>query len=220
MEDHAVCHRLTVNQSHLNSTVYCDLHQSSSFFSLDINLSSLSKVLQVYGKKPHNVSIIRGLNLLKQKDKSSWFILNQHDGVSGYSRQWYRSILNGRSKNSIHSKVLIQAQETDSHQMLQDLILSPYAKTENRPELEVSKDQVKATHGATTGTPNPMDIFYMNTRGISKERALELLISGWAEAILAESEYDSFNEFFKKITPSLRPFLKNHMKQLQITQPE
>ena len=220
VEDGAVFNQLTINQSHSSSKIYCDLQKNSSFFSLDINLSSWSKCVQVYGRKPCNTSVIRGLNLLKQKDHSSWFVLNQHDGVSGYSRQWYRSILDGRSKNSIHSKVSIQAQEADSHQMLQDLILSPYAKTKNKPELEVSKDQVKATHGATTGTLNPMEIFYMNTRGISKEKALEFLVTGWAIAVLSESDNDSFNEFLKKITPSLRPFLKNHMKQLQITQPE
>jgi len=217
VEEEAVFNQLTVNQSHSGSKVYCDLQEKSSFFSLDINLGSWSKCVQIYGRKPGNVSVVRGLNFLKQKDRSSWFVLNQHDGVSGYSRQWYRSILSDRSKNSIHSKVSIQAQEADSHQLLQDLILSPYAKTENKPELEVAKDQVKATHGATTGTPNPMEIFYMNTRGISKEKALEFLVTGWAEGILSESDSDLFNNFLKKIAPILQPLVKEQVKQLHLT---
>lgn len=217
VEERAVFNQLTVNQSQSSSKIYCDLQERSSFFSLDVNLSSWSKCVQIYGRKPSNVSVVRGLNFLRQKDQSSWFVLNQHDGVSGHSRQWYRSILSDRSKNSIHSKVSIQAQETDSHQLLQDLILSPYAKTENKPELEVSKDQVKATHGATTGTPNPMEIFYMNTRGISKEKALEFLITGWAEGILSESDYDLFNSFLKKIKPILQPLVKEQVQQLQKT---
>ncbi|MDE0150938.1 MAG: SufD family Fe-S cluster assembly protein [Bdellovibrionales bacterium] len=217
VEEGAVFNQLTVNQSRSSSKVYCDLQEKSSFFSLDINLGSWSKCVQIYGRKPGNVSVVRGLNFLKQKDQSSWFVLNQHDGVSGHSRQWYRSILSDRSRNSIHSKVSIQAQETDSHQLLQDLILSPYAKTENKPELEVAKDQVKATHGATTGTPNPMEIFYMNTRGISKEKALEFLITGWAECILSESGYDSFNGFLKKIAPILQPLVKKQVQQFHLT---
>ena len=215
-EDSSVFHHLTLNQSFSSSQVYCDLYKKAHFFSLDINLSSWSKCVQVYGRKPQNASIVRVLNLLKEKDQSSYFVLNQQEGVSGYSRQWYRSALAGKSKNSIHSKVSIEAQEVDSHQLLQDLILSPYAKTENKPELEVSKDQVKATHGATTGAPNPKEIFYMNTRGISTDKALEFLITGWTEALLSESCYDSFNKFLKNIRPLLLPLLKENIKQLQI----
>lgn len=216
VDEGACWNQLTVNQSSSSSRVYCDLHQKSSFFSLDINLSSWSKFVQIYGREPESISIVRGLNCLKQEDQSSWFVLNQHDGVSGYSRQWYRSVLDGRSKNSIHSKVAIQAQEVNSHQMLQDLILSPYAKAENKPELEVSKDQVKATHGSTTGTPNPMEIFYMNTRGVSKEKALEFVITGWVEAVFDESDYELFNKFLKKIVPSLRPVLRDYIKTFKI----
>ena len=215
-EDSSVFHHLTLNQSCSSSQVYCDLYEKTRFFSLDINLNSWSKCVQIYGRKPQNTSIVRVLNLLKEKDQSSYFVLNQQEGVSGYSRQWYRSALAGKSKNSIHSKVSIEAQEVDSHQLLQDLILSPYAKTENKPELEVSKDQVKATHGATTGAPNPKEIFYMNTRGISTDKALELLITGWTEALLSESHYDSFNKFLKNIRPLLLPLLKENIKQLQI----
>ena len=213
-EDSAVFHQLTLNQSCSSSQVYCDLYQNARFFSLDINLSSWTKYMRIYGRKPQNASIVRGLNFLQQKDQSSWFVLNQHDGVSGYSRQWYRSVLAGKSRNSIHSKVSIEAQETDSHQLLQDLILSPYAKTENKPELEVLKDQVKASHGATTGAPNPLEIFYMNTRGISKEKALEFLVMGWTEALWSKSDYDSFNKFLEKNRPLLQPLLKENIKQL------
>ncbi len=215
-EDFSVFNQLTINQGCSGSVVYCDLREKACFFSLDVNLSSLSKCVQIYGHKPQNISITRVLNFLKERDQSSWFIFNQHEGVSGYSRHWCRSILDGKSRNSVHSKVSIQAQESDSHQMIQDLILSPYAKTENKPELEVSKDQVKAAHGASTGTLNPAEIFYMNTRGLSKEKSLEFLITGWAEAVLTESDYDSFNQFLKKITPSLRPFLKKQIKYLLI----
>lgn len=215
-EDSSVFHHLTLNQSCSSSQVYCDLYEKAQFFSLDINLSSWSKCVQIYGRKPQNASIVRILNLLKEKDQSSYFVLNQQEGVSGYSRQWYRSALTGKSKNSVHSKVSIEAQEVDSHQLLQDLILSPYAKTENKPELEVSKDQVKATHGATTGVPNPKEIFYMNTRGVSKDKALEFLITGWTEALLSESHYSSFNKFLKKMTPLLLPLLKENIKQLKI----
>lgn len=90
--------------------------------------------------------------------------------------------MSGKALARIHSMAVLKAQETDSHQLLQGLLLDEGA-CENRPELKVFKDQVQATHGSTVGTVNPLEVFYLNSRGISKNQALKILIQAWVSQI-------------------------------------
>lgn len=200
------------------SITFCHLHDHSCFFSLDINLNSTSRKIYIHGQKPHCVSIVRGLNLLTYNQQADQFIFNQKDGPFSYSRQFYRSVLSKKAKNFMHSKVIVNAQHSDSNQMIQNLILSPFSKAQNKPELIIKKDQVKATHGTTTGQLNPMEMFYMNTRGLSNETALEFLVTGWVDQIFdyqdSERLPQHFKKFQQKITPPLKNFLHHQIKNI------
>ena len=117
---------------------------------------------------------------------------------------------------------MIQAQEVDSNQMIQNLVLGPYAKAETQPELEVEKDRVKAVHGATVGQPNPLEIFYLNSRGLSKDKALEFLVRGWINQIfhIQNTEEPAFNlhtQFLTKVKKTLDSFLNQKVKGLLLT---
>ena len=216
--DQAQIHKLTLNSQSSSLWTVCDLHQKSSLFSFDFHLHSSRQYMKVKGHRSEHLAILRGLNLLHEKQQVYQSVETQHEGEDGYGRQNFFNVLTGKSKSHMHSKVIINAQGTNSHQMLKNLVLSPYAQAKNQPELEVSKDQVKATHGATIGQPNPLEIFYMNTRGIPQKKALEFLIQGWVESALNMDEdeemiSDSLENFIQKVR-SIDPLIRNHISRL------
>ena len=215
----AHCRRFKINQGEGSSYVFCTLNKKSVFFDLEFNVGSSSLEMDIEGKEKSSLSIVHGLNLLQEKQKAQQKICNRHQAEKGISRQFYRSVLGGRSKNTLHSKAVIQAQEVDSNQMIQNLVLGPYAKAETQPELEVEKDRVKAVHGATVGQPNPLEIFYLNSRGLSKEKALEFLVRGWINQIfhIQNKEEPAFtlnSQFLTKAKKTLENFLNQKIQTL------
>ena len=218
----AHCRRFKINQGEGSSYIFCCLNKNSVFFDLEFNMSSSCIEMDIEGKEQDSLSIVHGLNLLQEQQKAQQYICNRHRAERGISRQFYRSVLGGKSKNTLHSKAVIQAQEVDSNQMIQNLVLGPYAKAETQPELEVEKDRVKAVHGATVGQPNPLEIFYLNSRGISKEKALEFLVKGWINQIfhIQNAEEPAFalnTQFLTKTKKILDNFLNQKVKSLLLT---
>ncbi len=214
----ATLQKLVFNLQDSSLRTLCDLHHKSCLLSFDFNLNSSTQYTKVRGQDSEHLAILQGLNVLHEKQQVRQRIETQHEGEKGYGRQRFYSVLGGKSRSHVHSKVIINAQGTDSHQLLKNLILNPYAQAKNQPELEVSKDQVKASHGSTTGQPNPLEIFYMNTRGVSSKKALEFLVHGWVESVfnLDEDEdiiSDSFENFVQQVQP-IYPFIKKHINRM------
>lgn len=198
---------------------FVELSEKSNLLLLDVNLSESIKKIFITGKGKKNVSFLKGLNLLQNKQQAYQSVTQVHEGEVGYSRQDFRNTMSHQSYCHTHSKVVINAQEVDSNQMIKNLILDPYAHASNQPDLEVNKDQVKATHGSTVGQPDPMEIFYLNTRGISTEEALKFIIEGWTNQILylepnEEKIPQSFIDFCRDIRPSISRFLKENLVEI------
>jgi Fe-S cluster assembly protein SufD len=90
------------------------------------------------------------------------------------------AVFNGKIK--VHQ----DAQKTSAFQSNKNILLSGKATINAKPELEIYADDVKCSHGATTGQLNPEEIFYLQARGISKENAKKLLLLAFARDILGK----------------------------------
>ena len=112
------------------------------------------------------------------------------------SRIGCKGILDGKSKTVFGGKVYVcqQAQQTDSDQLSNNLLLSDRATVDAKPQLEIYADDVKCTHGATVGAPPEEVIFYFRSRGIEEETARAMLTCGFAEEILDEFALDPVRE--------------------------
>ncbi len=102
------------------------------------------------------------------------------------SREIVKTILHDKSQCVFDGLILVEqdAQKTDSQMTNRNLLLSDNAKIETTPKLEIYADDVKCSHGATSGQLDSEALFYFRSRGISAKDALELLISGFAGEIL------------------------------------
>ncbi len=102
------------------------------------------------------------------------------------SRELYKGVLDGRSHGVFNGKVYVhpEAQKTDGKQSNNNLLLSPTARVDTKPQLEIYADDVRCTHGATVGRLDELAMFYLNSRGIGADSARTLLTYAFAADVL------------------------------------
>lgn len=109
-----------------------------------------------------------------------------HIAPNTTSAEDYRGIADGRGRGVFNGKVIVRpdAQKVDAKQSSRNLLLSPTAEIDTKPELEIYANDVRCSHGATTGRLDATALFYLRSRGISENDARALLIRAFAESIL------------------------------------
>lgn len=109
------------------------------------------------------------------------------------SYQLYKGILNERSRAVFNGKIYVhpEAQKTNGYQLNKHLLLGKEARIDTKPQLEIFADDVKCTHGATIGQLNEDEIFYLQSRCIPKDTAVQLLSRGFVDEIINTVKSDS-----------------------------
>ena len=104
------------------------------------------------------------------------------------SREDYRGVLAGKGRGIFNGRILVQvgAQKTDAELQSRNLLLSPGAEINTKPELEIYADDVKCSHGATTGQLDKDAMFYLQSKGISQLEARGMLVSAFTEEIIEQ----------------------------------
>jgi Fe-S cluster assembly protein SufD len=97
------------------------------------------------------------------------------------SHQLIKSVLNDNAKGIYQGKIYVdsKAQKTNGYQLSKALLLSGNTEFDGKPELEIYADDVKCSHGATSGNLDEDAIFYLMSRGLSNQQSKELLINGF-----------------------------------------
>ena len=110
-----------------------------------------------------------------------------HNMGGGRSNQLFKNVLADESRVSFYGelKVLPDAQKTEAFQTNRNILLSPAAKMRTRPQLEIYADDVKCSHGATTGQLDQNALFYLQQRGIPLPEAQRLLLQAFFEEVLS-----------------------------------
>lgn len=143
---------------------------------------------------------LNGLYKLKAKEHSDTYACIHHKAPETTSAQLYKGILDDQSEGSFTGKVHVHkdAQLINAEQLNKTLLLSDQAKANSRPQLEIFADDVKCSHGSTTGQISPEEVFYLQSRGISKTKAMEILSKGFALDVLLKLEKGPIQEKLKK----------------------
>ncbi len=111
-----------------------------------------------------------------------------HDHPNCRSWEVYKGILDGRSHAVFNGKVFVkpEAQKTDAKQTNRNLLLSDGAKVDTKPQLEIFADDVKCTHGATVGRIDEIAYYYLQSRGIPRAEAQQILTYAFAAEVVEE----------------------------------
>lgn len=112
------------------------------------------------------------------------------------SRQLHKCIVGDRAHAVFNGKIFVPkpAQLTDAAQLNRNLLLSPKARVDTKPQLEITADNVKCAHGATVSQLEDDEIFYLQSRGIDANDARNLLINAFAAEIISQIPVASLQE--------------------------
>ena len=109
-----------------------------------------------------------------------------HDAVNCESRQVFKKVLRNGATGVFQGKILVKAdaQKTDGYQISQGLLLDDNSNFLAKPELEIYADDVKCSHGSTSGSIDLNSVHYLKSRGIPEKEAYQMLVNGFLSEIL------------------------------------
>ena len=122
------------------------------------------------------------------------------------SYQKIKNVLDSEGRGIYQGKIYVKdiAQKTNAYQLSKALLLDDNSEFNSKPELEIYADDVKCSHGSTSGSVDENSIHYLMTRGLTKREAIQLLINGFLHEIVSEIK-----------SPTIRKFVENKI-ELQI----
>lgn len=166
------------------------LQQHATFnyvgFVNDVALGRRDLQIDFYGEKA--VASLKGIGLHRNQNQFfNHLTINHHVG-NCECRQLFKSILMDYALSEFSGLVFVEknAHGTNSSQLNQTLLLSDQARALSRPQLRIDADDVECAHGATVGQLNPDEIFYIQSRGMTQQKAKQLLTYGFAKEVLTD----------------------------------
>jgi Fe-S cluster assembly protein SufD len=144
-------------------------------------------------------SVFSALNLVNDEHQEIKTRINHH-APNCNSFQKIKNVLNNESKGVYQGKIFVKniAQKTDAYQLSRALILDDAAEFDAKPELEIYADDVKCSHGSTSGSIDLDSIYYLKSRGIPEKDAFKMLINGFLGEILEKLSEGKLKNFLKE----------------------
>ena len=163
---------------------------------LKFNKIEIDMILE---KEKSSCHILSGLNLSKEEHQEIKTQIN-HLAPNCKSYQKIKNVLESDSKGVYQGKIFVKdiAQKTDAYQLSKALILNDQAEFNAKPELEIYADDVKCSHGSSSGSIDEEAIHYLMTRGIELRVAKKLLIKGFLNEIFDNIPEEKIRNFLEK----------------------
>ena len=126
----------------------------------------------------------------------SYHTLQHHQAPSCKSDLLYKAALQDVSRTVWRGMIRVDegAQKTDGYQRNDNLMLSDHARSDSIPGLEILADDVRCTHGSTTGRVDDEQIFYARTRGLTRKEAVRMVVAGFFQQVFDRITIDSVRD--------------------------
>lgn len=133
-----------------------------------------------------------GAYLLRRRQEATVATFIDHQAPGGQTREVFKGVVEDRAHGIFLGTITVRpgADGTDAHQLNKNLLLSPRAAVDTKPELEILADDVKCSHGATVGDLDEAALFYLRSRGIAEADARRLLIEAFAMDVIETAGWD------------------------------
>jgi Fe-S cluster assembly protein SufD len=124
-----------------------------------------------------------------------------HKKPNSFSNELYKGIIDGQAKGIFNGKIFVRpnAQKTNAFQANRNILLTDKATINTKPQLEIWADDVKCSHGCTTGQLDEEAVFYLQTRGLSKETARAMMLYAFAGEVLDQVKHPVIKEYIDTI---------------------
>lgn len=144
----------------------------------------------------HCESNMYGLYLLSGKSHVDNHTVVDHRKPNSYSNELYKGVMDDSATGVFNGKIFVRqdAQKTNAFQSNRNILLSDKATINTKPQLEIWADDVKCSHGATTGRLDEEQLFYLRARGVDAETARAILLYAFAKDVLENIRIESLRE--------------------------
>jgi len=147
----------------------------------------------------HIESHLNGLYLTAGNQVVDNHTLVDHRKPNCNSNELYKGIINGKSTATFNGKIFVRkdAQKTNAFQSNKNILLSETGTINTKPQLEIYADDVKCSHGTSTGKLDEDKIFYLRARGLSTESAKKLLMHAFASEVVDTIKIEPLREYIE-----------------------
>jgi Fe-S cluster assembly protein SufD len=188
------------NSYHLGTTQV--IQATKSYFyaaTVTINGGFVRNNLNLVLDGEHIESHMFGLYIPNGKQHIDNHTLVDHRKPNCESNELYKGVLMDRSNGVFNGKIFVRedAQKTNAYQNCRNVITSDNASMNAKPQLEIWADDVKCSHGTTTGKLNDEAIFYMQSRGIPKPEAVRLQLLAFAEDVVSQIKIEKLRDMLE-----------------------
>lgn len=191
------------NNFHFNSINISQKQNSiSNCFTFSYSGAVVRNNLNIKLKEKNCYSNMYGFYALRKKSHVDNHTTVDHIDENSISNEHYKGIMDNNSNGVFNGKIFVRkkAQKTNAFQSNNNILLSDEAKINTKPQLEIWADDVKCSHGCTVGQLDKEAMFYLQSRGISKKKAIAMLLGAFSEEIIEKIENKFAKQKIKKIT--------------------
>lgn len=168
------------------------------FFNTDGRL--VRNVSNIILKGEQSEGHMYGLYSLDGDDHCDSRTMIDHAVPNCFSNELFKGLLDGKSVGVFNGKIMVRpgAQKTNAYQHNPNILLSRGATLHAKPQLEIFADDVKCTHGATSGQLDEEHLFYLRSRGLDPAKAKALLTYAFAYEVVEKVRIPALREFLEK----------------------
>lgn len=174
---------------------------------LDLDNLSIPAKLDIIFDTPGVSCHLIGLYVLNDGEKLDIQTRAIHNVRNTSCLQDVRGVLRDNSESKYIGSIIIEQPASQTESFLDDavLVLGEGTKNQSDPTLEIKNNDVKASHGSTTGRISEEELFFLQSRGLSKTEAENLIVEGFFEKLLNQIEDEKVrDEIFQKIISKLQ----------------
>jgi len=178
---------LAQNTTLIDHTFITQLSNSQvDLFTFSLNAAYIRNNLHFYSDGENVVSNLNGLYVPGEDQLMDSHTVVDHRKPNSESHELYKGVLLGNSTGVFNGKIFVRpdAQKTNAFQSCKNVLASTRATMNTKPQLEIWADDVKCSHGTTTGQLNDEALFYLRSRGISLANARTLLLLAFVQEVI------------------------------------
>lgn len=178
-------------------TVSQDKDSTFTINTMTLNGSLVRNNLNIAVNGQNCTTNLNGGYILKDKQHVDNHTVVDHKVANCNSNELYKGVMDDSSTAVFNGKVFVRkdAQKINAFQSNRNVLLSDSATANSKPELEIYADDVKCSHGSTTGQLDEEAIYYLRARGLSKRAATQLLVSAFISEVISEIETEDVTAY-------------------------
>ncbi|CAD5257826.1 MULTISPECIES: Fe-S cluster assembly protein SufD [unclassified Imperialibacter] len=184
-----------------NSLVYQERDSKCTINTITLSGQMVRNNLYIALDDENTEAHMYGLYLIDGKTHVDNHTSVDHRKPNSFSNELYKGIMDDQSHGVFNGKIFVRqdAQKTNAFQQNNNILLSPNAVINTKPQLEIWADDVKCSHGCTTGQLDNEQLFYLRARGISEDKARAMLLHAFAGDVIANISVGPVKEYLEQL---------------------